>query len=76
MLRALQFFMTNIMPFSFLIIFFVQWKIIRVLRSHTGLILYYGKQIEEMRKLVASIGAAKKPSVSNEDSGLYEVLND
>ena len=73
----LNFFMTNLlMPISFLVIFFVQLKIIRTLRTHTDLMMFYGKQIEEMRKIVAGLNQTRRPEISTEDTGLYEVLND
>ena len=62
----------------FLVMLIVQLKIIRTLRSHTSLIMFYGKQIEDMRKSMASGGgvARRLPEVSPDDHGLYEVLND
>ena len=78
MLKALQFFMDYcMMPVSFVVLLIVQLKILRMLRAHTDLMLFYGKQIEEIRKLAA--GARQqpvRPEVSQEDTGLYEVLND
>ena len=64
-------------PLFFLVILVVQLKIIRTLRSHTSMIMYYGKQIEELRKIVASgSNARRQPEVSSNESGLYEVLGD
>ena len=74
---ALEFFMNVLLaPVSFMVIFLVQLKIISMLRSHTNLFMYYGKQIEELRKIVSSQQIARKPDVSSDDTGLYEVLSE
>jgi len=68
----------TITAFSFVVIFIVQLKIIRTLRSHTSLIMFYGKQIEDIRKSLAGGGGQPRrmPDVSPDDHGLYEVLNE
>ncbi len=77
-IEILDRFATNfLMPVSFLIIFLVQLKIMRLLRAHTELIMYYGKQIEEVRKVAGSVAqSSRRPAISKEDTGLYEVLNE
>ena len=64
-------------PLSFLIIFIVQLKIIRALRSLTSMIMFYGKQIEDIRKGMAGTSRPRRaPETPAEDHGLYEVLNE
>ena len=64
-------------PIFFVVILIVQLKIIRTLRSHTSMIMYYGKQIEELRKIVAGGGSSRRqPEISSDEPGLYEVLGD
>ena len=64
-------------PVSFLVILVVQMKIIRTLNTHTSLIMFYGKQIEEIRKMAAGGGRPRRGTeVSSEESGLYEVLRE
>lgn len=69
----------EVMPlFCFLVVLIVQVKIIRQLRSHQNLIIFYGKQIEELRKM-SSGGAGytrRLPEVPPDESGLYEVLKE
>jgi len=61
----------------FLVILIVQLKILRSLRSLLSLTMFYGKQIEEVRK-IASGGATGRPSteVPPGETGLYEVLKE
>ena len=77
-MEAIKTSMTILTPFCFLVILMVQLKIIRTLRAHTGLIMFYGKQIEEVRKIVGGLGQtqARRPEIGKEDTGLYEVLNE
>ena len=63
-------------PIFFVVILIVQLKIVRTLRSHTSMIMYYGKQIEEIRRIVAGGGARRQPDISSDEPGLYEVLGD
>jgi len=64
-------------PISFLVIFIVQLKIIRTLHSHTSLIMFYGKQIEEIRKMLAGGPQHRRAlEISPDEQGLYEVLKE
>ncbi len=74
----LTFFMRVLLaPVSFLIILIVLLKIIRTQNTHTHLMMFYGKQIEELRKMVAGGGPSRRaPEVPSEESGLYEVLRE
>lgn len=65
-------------PISFLIILLVQLKIIATLRSQLSMIMFYGKQIEEIRKMMAGGTAAPRrlPEVPADETGLYEVLRE
>ena len=78
LVRILDFFMhVLLMPVSFLVVFVVQLKIIRTLGDQSRLIMFYGKQIEEIRKMVAAPGYGRaRPEVPPDDMGLYEVLNE
>ena len=60
------------------ILFIVQLKIVRTLNAHTNLIMFYGKQIEEIKKGISAAQATRQRRVaaSGEEHGLYEVLND
>ena len=71
--------LTRTLPASifFLVILVVQLKIISMLRSHMSLIIYYGKQIEELRKIVTTGSKPPRQSeVTPDEHGLYEVLQD
>lgn len=61
---------------SFIVVFIVQLKMMSVLRSQLGLIMFYGKQIEEIRKMLAGPGARRLTEISADESGLYEVLRE
>jgi hypothetical protein len=63
---------------SFLVIFLVQLKIIRAFRSETNLIIFYGKQVEELRKMLSANPPMprKPPEVQADETGLYDVLKD
>lgn len=61
---------------SFIILFIVQLKMVSLLRSLTSMMMFYGKQIEEIRKMLAGGGAKRLPDISHEESGLYEVMRD
>ena len=68
---------TLLAPIFFIVILIVQLKIIRTLRTHTSLIMYYGKQIEELRKILTTGSQTRRqPEVTPEEHGLYEVLQD
>lgn len=74
-MQYLEFFMNVLLaPISFLVIFLVQLKIISMLRSSLNLSMHYGKQIEDIRKIVSH--QPKRMEISSEDTGLYEVLSD
>ena len=62
----------------FLVLFIVLLKIVRTLNTHTNLIMFYGKQIEEIKKGIAAAQSARQRRVtaSGDEHGLYEVLND
>ena len=78
-MEKLTLFFTEQIPLAlcFLLIFIVQLKIIRTLHSHTSMIMYYGKQIEELRKIVSGgLNARRQPEISRDEAGLYEVLDD
>jgi len=64
-------------PVSFLIILLVQLKIIRDIRTQTGLVMFYGKQIEEIRKMFATGGPSRRlPDIPPDETGLYDVLKE
>ncbi len=64
-------------PIFFIVILIVQLKIIRTLRSHTSMIMYYGKQIEELRKIVTGgTSPPRQAEIAPDEPGLYEVLGD
>ena len=71
-------FMRDLLPaIGFLVVFIVQLKIIRALRSEMNLIIFYGKQIEELRKMVAGGGTQRRlPDIPPDETGLYEVLKE
>ncbi len=69
-------FMQWMVPVSFVIVFIVQLKIMSVMRSQLSLIMFYGKQIEEIRKMLGGAGARRLPEVAPDESGLYEVLRE
>jgi hypothetical protein len=76
--RACQFFMGYLLvPVCFLIVFLVQLKIIRDIRTLTGLVMFYGKQIEEVRKMFAGGGSSRRlPEIPPDETGLYDVLKE
>jgi hypothetical protein len=48
-----------------------------MLRAHTDMLMYYGRQIEDVRKMAAGLQSAqRKPEIPDDDAGLYEVLNE
>ena len=73
-----DFFMTTLLsPICFLIVFLVQLKIIRDIRSQTGLVMFYGKQIEEIRKMLSGGGQSRRlPDIPPDETGLYDVLKE
>ena len=60
------------------ILFIVQLKIVRTLNAHTNLIMFYGKQIEEIKKGISAVQSARprRLTAPGDEHGLYEVLND
>ena len=69
--------LTNIVaePVFFLILLVVLLKLVRSANSHSSLIMYYGKQIEQIRKIVGSdYQKAKETGVSESEKGIYEIL--
>ena len=78
LLGSLKFFMDYLLvPVGFLIVFLVQLKIIRDIRSQTGLLMFYGKQIEEIRKMLSGGGQARRlPDIPPDETGLYDVLKE
>ncbi|MGD1001668.1 MAG: hypothetical protein ABSA67_13325 [Candidatus Brocadiia bacterium] len=75
---VVDFFMANLLtPICFLVVFLVQLKIIRDIRTQTGLVMFYGKQIEEIRKMFSGGGPARRlPDIPPEETGLYDVLKE
>jgi hypothetical protein len=73
-----DFFMKNLLsPICFLIVLVVQLKIIRDLRSQTSLIMFYGKQIEEIRKMLSGGASSRRlPDIPPDETGLYDVLKE
>ena len=70
-------FMYIVSPVCFIVVLIVQLKIIRTLRSQQNLIIFYGKQIEEIRKMAAAGGYSRRlPEVPPDEAGLYEVLKE
>jgi hypothetical protein len=61
----------------FLVVLIVQLKIVRSLRTIISLLMYYGKQIEETRKIALGAGPNKYATdVPPHETGLYEVLKE
>ena len=77
-MKALKFFMDYLLvPVGFLVVFLVQLKIIRDIRSQTGLLMFYGKQIEEIRKMLSGGGQSRRlPDIPPDETGLYDVLKE
>ncbi len=77
-LTSLKFFMDYLLvPVGFLIVLLVQLKIVRDIRSQTSLVMFYGKQIEEIRKMFAGGGPARRlPDIPPDETGLYDVLKE
>jgi hypothetical protein len=66
-----------LVPVSFLVVLLVQLKIIRDIRTQTGLVMFYGKQIEEIRKMFANGGPSRRlPDIPPDETGLYDVLKE
>ena len=76
--KVMKFFMEYFpLMLCFLVMFIVQLKILRLLASHTSMIMYYGRQIEELRKMMAGMEKTESKSEKPDgESGLYEVLGD
>ncbi len=62
-------------PIFFLITLIVLLKLIRSANSHSSLLMYFGKQIEQIRKIVGSdYQKVRGSEVSESDKGIYEIL--
>ena len=61
-------------PIAFIITFIIQLRVMRMISANRDLIMFYGKQIEELRKISAH--QPQRPQASSEDTGLYEVLSE
>jgi len=74
----MDFFMTKLLaPICFLVVFLVQLKIIRDIRTQTGLVMFYGKQIEEIRKMFSGGTPSRRlPDIPPDETGLYDVLKE
>ena len=64
-----------------LVVLIVQWKTVRALNMINNLLLYYGKQIEEIKRMVSSgASAAAMPREIGptepraKSGGMYEIL--
>jgi len=61
----------------FLVILIVQLKILSSLRTIISLLMFYGKQIEETRKIASGgLGTKYATDVPPHETGLYEVLKE
>ena len=78
LMKSLEFFMHYLLvPVGFLVVLLVQLKIIRDIRSQTGLLMFYGKQIEEIRKMLSGGGQSRRlPDIPPDETGLYDVLKE
>jgi hypothetical protein len=76
MMRVVNEFLKYLVPVSFVIVFMVQLKMLSLLRSQLNLIMFYGKQIEEIRKMMGGQQSRRLPEVPADESGLYEVLRE
>lgn len=76
MMRFKDIFLLYLAPVAFAIILVVQLKMLSLLRSQLNLLMFYGKQIEEIRKMVGGQQARRLPEVPSDESGLYEVLRE
>jgi len=64
-------------PIFFIVILVVQLKIIHTLRSQTSMMMFYGRQIEEIRKMLAGGPQSRRPvDIRPDEQGLYEVLRE
>ncbi len=64
------------LPVSAVIVLMAMLKILRVVSTVNSLLLYYGKQIEEIRRIVSSSrGAPKAPDEATDSArGMFEIL--
>ena len=64
------------LPVNAVIVLMAMLKILRVVNTVNSLLLYYGKQIEEIRRIVGSSpGAPKAPEGNDEGArGMFEIL--
>lgn len=64
------------LPVSAVIVLMAMLKIIRVVNTVNSLLLYYGKQIEEIRRIVGSSPSAPKPPEGENEGarGMFEIL--
>lgn len=69
-----QFMNMGLTPLAFVMIFVILLKVMRMIRTNRDLIMFYGKQVDELRKMMAH--QPKRPQVSADDTGLYEVLSE
>jgi len=78
LMSFLTFFMSYLLvPVCFLVVLVVQLKIIRDIRTQSGLIMFYGKQIEEIRKMFAGGNPSRRlPEIPPDETGLYDVLKE
>ena len=75
MIESIEKFMNvALAPLAFVLIFITQLKVMGMLRANRDLIMFYGKQMEELRKMVSH--QPRRPQISSEDTGLYEVLSE
>jgi len=75
MIELLEKFMNvALAPMAFVLIFITQLKVMSMLRANRDLIMFYGKQMEELRKMASH--QPRRPRISSEDTGLYEVLSE
>lgn len=76
MMRFKDIFLLYLAPVAFAILLVVQLKMLSLLRSQLNLLMFYGKQIEEIRKMVGGQQSRRLPEVPSDESGLYEVLRE
>jgi hypothetical protein len=61
-----------------LVVLIVQWKLIRSLNMINDLLLYYGKQIEETRRIIGASPStpARETPAESASRGMYEILKE
>lgn len=75
-MKIVRHFLEIMVPVSFVVVFIVQLKMLSLLRSQMNLLMFYGKQIEEIRKMVGGQQSRRLPEVPADEAGLYEVLRE